>query len=290
MKLLSLSPELSKQWHPTKNLPLTPDTVGAASARKVWWRCELGHEWQASISMRSRGCGCPYCYGRYPSPENNLLVKRPDMAAQWHPTKNGRLKPENVLPGSPNVIHWICEKGHEWAVSISGRVRSDCPTCANDVNKKTRGRISLASYMPELIEEWHPERNLPLTPHDVTFGSTIKVWWICEFGHCWLASPKKRVKGTNCPYCSGRYASPENNLEIIIPRVAAEWHPTKNGDLKPNQVTPASHLRVWWLCRNGHSWQQTVICRNSGNNCPQCAKLKYTKKSAKKETPDDAGS
>jgi len=35
------------------------------------------------------------------SPEYNLAVKFPEVAAQWHPTKNGDLTPENVTPGSP---------------------------------------------------------------------------------------------------------------------------------------------------------------------------------------------
>ena len=35
---------------------------------------------------------------------------------------------------------------------------------------------SLAAVHPELIAEWS-DRNLPLTPDSVTFGSNKKVWW-----------------------------------------------------------------------------------------------------------------
>ena len=35
---------------------------------------------------------------------------------------------------------------------------------------------SLAAVHPELIAEWS-EKNLPLTPDSVTFGSNKKVWW-----------------------------------------------------------------------------------------------------------------
>ena len=35
---------------------------------------------------------------------------------------------------------------------------------------------SLAEVHPELITEWS-EKNLPLTPDDITFGSNKKVWW-----------------------------------------------------------------------------------------------------------------
>ena len=35
---------------------------------------------------------------------------------------------------------------------------------------------SLAEVHPELITEWS-EKNIPLTPDDITFGSNKKVWW-----------------------------------------------------------------------------------------------------------------
>ena len=35
---------------------------------------------------------------------------------------------------------------------------------------------SLAEVHPELVSEWS-EKNLPLTPDDITFGSNKKVWW-----------------------------------------------------------------------------------------------------------------
>ena len=35
---------------------------------------------------------------------------------------------------------------------------------------------SLAEVRPELVSEWS-EKNIPLTPDDITFGSNKKVWW-----------------------------------------------------------------------------------------------------------------
>ena len=35
---------------------------------------------------------------------------------------------------------------------------------------------SLAAVHPELVAEWS-EKNLPLTPDSITFGSNKKVWW-----------------------------------------------------------------------------------------------------------------
>jgi hypothetical protein len=41
---------------------------------------------------------------------------------------------------------------------------------------------SLAAVHPELIAEWS-EKNLPLTPDSITFGSNKKVWWKGACGH-----------------------------------------------------------------------------------------------------------
>ena len=57
---------------------------------------------------------------------------------------------------------------------------------------------SLASVHPELIPEWS-ERNLPLTPDKITFGSNKRVWWKGACGHEWETSVKARSKGEKCP-------------------------------------------------------------------------------------------
>ena len=61
---------------------------------------------------------------------------------------------------------------------------------------------SLASVHPELIPEWS-EKNLPLTPDKITFGSNKRVWWKGACGHEWETSVKARSKGEKCPICSG---------------------------------------------------------------------------------------
>jgi hypothetical protein len=73
MNLLTACPDLAAEWHPTRNGALSPAEVSAGSGRKVWWRCQAGHEWAATVANRTgRGSGCPFCSGRRPSPERNL--------------------------------------------------------------------------------------------------------------------------------------------------------------------------------------------------------------------------
>ena len=60
--LATVAPTVAAQWHPTLNGDLTPETIAAKSAKKVWWKCEHGHEWQTQVFNRTTGSGCPFCY------------------------------------------------------------------------------------------------------------------------------------------------------------------------------------------------------------------------------------
>ena len=128
--------ELALEWHPTKNGNLKPIDVTCGSGKKVWWLCQdCGQEWQAQISSRSNGSGCPYCSRKLPIVgETDLATKNPELAKEWHPTKNGKLKPTDVMPGSGKKVWWLClECGYEWRASVDKRSRGvGCPQCAKE--------------------------------------------------------------------------------------------------------------------------------------------------------------
>ena len=76
---------------------------------------------------------------------------------------------------------------------------------------------SLAEVHPELVSEWS-EKNLTLTPDDITFGSNKKVWWRGACGHEWQASVKARSNGEKCLICSGaRVIAGINDLATLEP-------------------------------------------------------------------------
>ena len=60
---------------------------------------------------------------------------------------------------------------------------------------------TLYDFAPELLKEWHPSANGPLTPRNVKIDYSKKVWWICSEGHEWQATVKTRIKGSTCPNC-----------------------------------------------------------------------------------------
>ena len=126
---------------------------------------------------------------------------------------------------------------------------------------------SLASVHPELIPEWS-EKNLPLTPDKITFGSNKRVWWKGACGHEWETSVKARSKGEKCPICSGaRVIEGINDLATLKPLLAQEW--SKKNKLKPTEVSVASHKKIIWKCKHGHEWEASVKSRTvNGTGCP----------------------
>ena len=128
-------PALVDEWHPTKNQS-SPYQCSTFSNASVWWMCEHGHEWEARVANRTyHGNGCPTCAGkRLEVGFNDLHTRRPDIATQWHPTKNGKLKPNGIVATSRKNIWWRCPEGHEWQATVKNRTNPDrssgCPHCS----------------------------------------------------------------------------------------------------------------------------------------------------------------
>ena len=126
--LEELFPNIAKDWHPTKNTPLSPRHFTGKSSAVVWWSCNQGHEWQAKISSRtptnakSNGTGCPYCSGRKATIKNSIESKFPELVGQWDIAQNGDIRPNNISFGNRTVrIWWICPFGHSWSSTANQR-------------------------------------------------------------------------------------------------------------------------------------------------------------------------
>ncbi len=408
-KYVSDNSQLMAEWDWEKNdeLGLNPNQLAQQSNKKAWWKCPKGHQWETVISARTKGGGCPYCSNkRVLIGYNDLATTHPKLAQEWHPTKNGDLKPTDITHGVGISIWWKCLLGHEWKTTPNKRTsdKTGCPFCSG--KKVLHGFNDLKTTHPRLSEEWHPTLNRGLTPENVTFGSGKIVWWKCHKGHEWRASISNRSKNRNCPICSNQaktsfpeqalyfylkkwfpyvenknmseigmeldiyipsiktaieydgvyyhkcstilkreqrknllcknngirlirvrekglktyddcecvtVETPSNplstskalitvfqllgiekpnidlvkdnseildlyltseynrNLEQINPKLASEWHPTKNGGLEPKNFAANSSRIVWWKCQKGHEWQASIHNRAKGKGCPYCS-------------------
>jgi hypothetical protein len=332
--LAARCPEVAAQWHTEKNGELRSDQVRVGCNDKVWWIClkpcacgQHVHEWQEQINNRTKPdgqggyierLGCPHCSGNGPKarvfPCESLAAKCPQVAAQWHPDKNGDRRPDQVRVSSNKKVWWICPKPcacgrhvHEWEATINSRTRPNgrggyierqgCPHCSG---KGPKARVfpceSLAAKCPEVAAQWHPDKNGDLRPDQVRVGCNDKVWWRCpkrcacgQHVHEWQAPINGRTKpdgqggyiGKNgCPHCSGKVkVFMCESLAAKCPEVAAQWHPDKNGDRRPDQVRVGCHDKVAWRCQHMHEWKASIRDRTKPdgrggylvkNGCPHC--------------------
>jgi hypothetical protein len=292
-------PDLAREWKECTTRPeLTPETTRPGSHARVRWVCpEFGHEWEMEVRKRTSPpySGCPTCAyrrigeaRRKPSREGSLAAARPDVAAEWHPTRNHPLMATHVTYASGQKVWWRCTSGHEWQTTVANRTsgkQSRCPQCSLRQKHLPREGRSLAELYPEIAAQWDPQRNTGVTPAMVKPGSARKVWWHCPVcGHSYQASVGSRaLKGTGCEPCSYRTRGPliakpkeAESLAERCPDIAAQWHPSKNGNRGPEDVKAGSDIFAWWVCERGHAWRARVYSRTSpgkSRGCPECQHL-----------------
>ena len=206
-----LHPKIVLMWNYKKNI-LKPDEVYARSTKRFWWICKKKHVFQKEVyqMVKQKGfCGgCGTEEGRYftfLTKENSLEFRYPELAKEWHPTKNKPLEPKDVF--KPTVKYWWkCPKGydHEYQQDIWIRTKKGvgCPFCAFKKLTKTN---SLKYMYPLIAASWHPSKNGKITPDKVKAHSSNHAWWICKKKHVWRAMINSRtVAGHGCNKCTGR--------------------------------------------------------------------------------------
>ncbi|KAI9549645.1 hypothetical protein GHT06_003831 [Daphnia sinensis] len=203
-----------------------------------------------------------------------LVDTHPAVAAEWHPHLNPTPTAHGVATKSGKKVWWRCSIDacdKEWQAFVFVRVKTGVPGCHACKIKQNPLKYyhtkqlllgSLASRYPELVCEWDTEKNAPFTPERVGTGSR-KFWWNCSTLGCstkWQANCANRIKhGTGCPKCKrvalANKVDPSESLEAKFPAIAAEWHPTKNGNLTPKDIHHGNKRPVWWQCSEGHEWR-----------------------------------
>ena len=335
---------IASEWHPTKNGELIPTAVSPKSHKKAWWLCKNGHEWKTPIYSRTQGNNnCPNCSGQRVCHDNNLQFLEPEIASEWHPTKNGELKPSAFTCGSTKKVWWLCKNGHEWIAAIGQRAtsrRNGCPHCKKRYSSiemrifseldtligaiwhdQSFG-VEVDIYLPSLkiaIEVdgsyWHSfdkkiendiEKNKTLDAKGITLirarEMPLKLMSGFDIGYNNREEPIKTVHrlvkkleeisgkdfgeylSKNHFLDDNKYTNliskmcfPTESFAAIRPELVKEWHPFKNGNIKPENVSHKSHKRMWWVCSRGHEWDTPVYNRTCGRGCPKCQYENNTK-------------
>lgn len=266
--LKTLFPNLAEEWHPKNKL--NADEVSPYSGRKVWWIGKCNHEWQAIISNRANGSGCPYCKSSsatsFPEqafyfylkqiykdtvsrdmhlgieldiyiPSVNLAIEYDGEA--WHKgKKNENDKKKNI----------ICKDNNIRLIRIREQNLDEIDNCIVFIRKDTYTDDSLEKIIKEVFNYLKlPTNNINIKKDT---GKIIKQY---------------------------EESKEKKSLAECYPEIAYEWNYEKNGDLTPDKISKGSRRIVWWKGKCGHEWEMSVDARThirkngKAYNCPFCA-------------------
>lgn len=205
----------------------------------------------------------------------------PELAKEWHQTKNGNLKPSMVKPHSGHLVWWKCSKcGNEFEMTVDHVTNgSGCPICAKQkqINTYRKNVVDKRGHLDDekLLLDWDYEKNSGINPSNLPKHSTLKVHWKChKCGHEWEAKISNRVNGRGCPKCAGMLLFPGfNDLKTKNPHnILEEWDYSKNIGIKPEELHYHSTKKVWWKCKVcGYEYLAPVQRRANGSGCRKCA-------------------
>ena len=259
--LLTVNPNLAKEWNYEKNGDLKPEQFTVNSNKKVWWKCKKGHEWQTTINNRNRGTGCPKCFS-----ERNTSF--PEYALIFY------LEKQNV-----EVIHSYKGKGYELDVYIplkktaieydgyfwhKNKVKIDLEKnlrCKRDGIKLYRIREELPVLNDSSID-------FVVDKYQKSLNEVIQKV-LCEILKTSIDVDLKRdaIEIENLR----EHIEKTNSFLTLNPTLAKEWNYEKNGELKPEQFAANSNKKAWWKCSKGHTWLASISHRNNGEGCPYCS-------------------
>ncbi|NYJ21118.1 zinc-ribbon domain-containing protein [Glaciibacter psychrotolerans] len=255
-----------------------PTAIG--DVRQVLAICASGHQFETDrerpfAARPTSAPKCPVCHGHLiVAGYNSLAAVRPDIGSEFDLARNGGLTAEQISPGSKERYFWLCpDKGHSYEATVSNRTsaNSRCPVCLNRLI--IAGVNDLATTHPLLVNEFHPSWLGQVSPTAHGAGSCLIVRWVCPNGHEYSMSIVDRVNSKGCHECVTGQRHPSNeSLALTHPLIAAEWHPTLNKGLTPDDFTHGSDYTAYWLCPHGHRYRQRIERRTAGYKCSVCSR------------------
>lgn len=268
--LQTLFPDIAKEWHPTLNDGLTPDMIRPQSeAKKIWWLCPEGHEYQAMASSRTRATnstGCPICQKENKTSLNEKIIFYYISKVFSDTVSTYKLDRKDIDVFIPHLDVGIEYDGQGWHQEIKRDLEKDIE-CDNQGIKLIRIR-----------EPKCPQYESNSIKYVLKAVNEEELSKAIEFILGQIDSSLLSKADINIQRDIGEindlmmYMKKSNSIQEKYPQLVAEWHPTKNGTLRPDSISCESHKKVWWLGKCGHEWNAEVRGRTKKEyNCPICA-------------------
>lgn len=221
---------------------------------KLYWSCELGHEWVAKPGSILKGRWCPVCAQARRGSSQRSSIKEMKLIAKQH---GGSCLSKEYI-NSFKKLNWKCKAGHTW-MSTPKVIKSGswCPVCQGK-NKSIEEVKSFAKNLGGncLSKEY--------------INNRVLLDWKCRKGHAWKAAFTNINRGKWCPVCAVKKRRAALLGDIVDMQKLAR---SREGYcLSKKYINANSKLK--WKCSSGHAWEATPGHVKSGTWCPKCWMLR----------------
>lgn len=268
----TVHPELLSEWDYIKN-DIHPYELLPSSSKKVWWKCEKGHAWQASLNSRHNGTGCPIC-------SKEVSTSFPEMAIYFYLSKYIYAENRKKIKGKeldifiPSLNVGIEYDGSYYHSSQKVQKRDEEKTAFFKEHSIFLIRIKESNF-----DFWDKNNHVLFVRTDAGYQYLENVLKVVE---CILN--ERYGLGIDINVDIGRdrgeilnkykLLKRENSLFANEEILSKEWNYEKNNELKPEYFDASSRHKVWWKCEKGHEWEAAIYSRKRGNGCPYCSNQK----------------
>lgn len=183
------------------------------------WTCTEEHTYRRTVELKLRKSYCPYCSNeKLLEGYNSLFMTHPELIEEWSPRNTS--DPEKLFWLSGETAYWICaDCDYEFESKISRRAKKEnsCAVCVGNVILE--GVNDLTTFAPHLLQFLDSEKN-DRDPGEM--GKGRPVWWKCEEGHSYLASPSAKLKGYGfCKTCKP-FSRPERAVRELVQEILGD--------------------------------------------------------------------
>lgn len=259
---------LLKEWNKERNVFL-PKEISFGSGKRVWWKCDKGHEWRVSLGNRIQGTGCPIC--------SRTQTSFPEQAIAYYLSKTFKALQRYKVNGFEIDIYL---EDYGIGIEYDGMF-------FHTENKLKREKDKTVFFQERGIRLIRVKENREKScfENDTVFFVPKKTNYLDDsFNEALISliSVLQEITGVQIDKnidiirdelsIRERYASEikRNSFAVVFPELVSEWDVEKNEGMLPDVFSAYAHTKVWWRCNKGHSWKAPISSRFR-LGCPYCA-------------------
>lgn len=263
-------PQLLDFWDPANSL--SPDVITAHDSNSsITWSCPVGHTWTSTPEyfVNVNHCKCPKC-------QKEMQTSFPEQAIYYYLSQSVYAINRYIIKKIEIDIYFpTLNIGIEYDGKYYHRGKKA-------QQREEKKELELKKNGIRLIRIKERDTHHNLFEHDTIFVENDKeselesvIRYIFEYLSISLPDQGIDIERDRISIYE-QYMSQvkENSIAVVYPSLLEEWDYEKNGKLNPEYFSCKSSKRVYWKCKNGHSWD-AVISSRSKNGCPYCAGVKF---------------